>query len=118
MDITHVPTVNSPLMLFALIILVCNAVFAVCATKFRNEEMFIYTIHMFLGIVFFVGSIILWSPGDLYNPVEVKELKLLRQPWVPTIATFLGVLIYMAYHVWFKREPQKQESTKPEDQKK
>ncbi len=100
MNPNMISVVSSPLTLFALVVLVCNAVIAVCATKFKNEEIFKYTIHMFLGIIFFIGSIVLWSPGYLYNPVEIKDLDLPRNPWVPTIATFLGVLIYMAYHGW------------------
>ena len=100
MDPNMVSAVNSPLTLFALVILVCNTVFAVCATRLKNEDMFKYTIHMFLGIVFFFGGIVLWSPGHLYPPAQTGGLDLPRNPWVPTIMVFLGVPIYMAYQGW------------------
>ena len=100
MDTNVLSCATSPLVLFAMAILVCNAVFAVCAAKLKDPESFKYSIHMFLGLIFFFGSIVLWSPGYLYHPAEVKGLDLPQNPWIPTCTTFVGILIYMAYHGW------------------
>lgn len=96
-----IAVVSSPLSLFTLIILVCNAVFAICATKLRDKDSFKYCIHMFLAIVFFFGTIVLWSPAYLYPPSEVKQFNLQPNPLAPTVCAFAGVIIYM-YYQWRK----------------
>ena len=55
---------------------------------------------MFLAIVFFFGTIVLWCPGYLYPPDKVKNYDLPSNPWVPTITAFVGALIYTGYHGW------------------
>ena len=103
---------GSPLKLFALIVLICNAVFAVAAALSSNEDAFIYTIHMFLAIVASFVLIALWSPKSFYGPKELLELKKLEaelgdervfpqsQPLVPTLVLIAGVAGYAAYHIY------------------
>ena len=98
MDSDIITAVDSPIGIFVISFLVCNAVFAVCAAKFNDQTSLKYCMHMFLGVLFFFGSILLWSPAHLYHPSELKGLNIPSRPWIPTIATFAGVLIYMAYY--------------------
>jgi hypothetical protein len=68
-----------------------------------NENFFNYSIHMFLGLVGFFATIALWSPRALYHPNELRGLeekdKPADRPLVPTVAAFLGVVLYMAYQL-------------------
>ena len=95
---------STPIGFFVTAILVCNAVFTVCATALKNNEMFKYSIHMFLGIVFFFGIILLWSPGSLYPPEYVDKFKLVHKPWVPTVSVIFGSLVYGLYQAWKIRQ--------------
>jgi hypothetical protein len=92
--------VNSPLTLFALAILICNMVFTVCATRLNDTVLFKYCIHMFLGIVLFVGSIVLWCPRCLYDATRAWTSDVPYNPWAPTFISLVGFVIYVAYHGW------------------
>lgn len=47
-------SLRSPMSVFGLSMLICNAVFSTSAAIMNNLEVFIYLIHSFLAIVFFV----------------------------------------------------------------
>jgi hypothetical protein len=63
----------------------------------KDRDLFIACMHMFLGIVFFFGSIVIWTPACLYHPNDVQGNKLPYRPWVPTVTFFLGLMIYILY---------------------
>jgi len=100
MDASALNYVTSPLTLFGLVILVCNAIFAACATVLKEPEIFKYTLHMFIAIVFLIGGIVLWAPAYLYHPREVNGLDLPYNPWVPTTVMLIGFMVYAIYHAW------------------
>lgn len=66
--------IRSPLNVFALTVLVCNAVFALAAAKLNSLTAFTYSMHLFLGIVGAFTLIALWSPRTLYHPEDIKLL--------------------------------------------
>jgi hypothetical protein len=103
---------GSPLKLFALIVLVCNAVFGVAAASMGDLKAFTYSIHMFLAVVASFVLIALWSPRSLYHPKEILELKALEKgskddetmlppdrPWVATGILVAGVIFYALYQL-------------------
>jgi uncharacterized membrane protein YozB (DUF420 family) len=98
MDANVTTKVRSPLAFFAMTVLTCNTVFGICASVMKDPDLFIYCMHMFLAIVFFLGSLIIWTPLCLYHPKESSENKLPYHPWVPTVTFFLGLIIYLIYH--------------------
>ena len=102
MEANALEYVTSPLTLFGLVILVCNAIFAACATVLKEPEIFKYTLHMFLAIVLMIGCIVLWTPAYLYHPRELDGLEqtLPYAPWVPTLMIVFGGLVYLLYHAW------------------
>lgn len=100
MDASVITSASTPMGFFILAVLVCNAVFGVCATALKSEKVFLYLIHMFMGVIFFFGCILLWSPGSLYHPAEVQAFTMAYRPWVPTIASFIAVIIYALYQAW------------------
>lgn len=102
-----IPLISSPMSLFALIILVCNVIFAICATVLKDKELFKYCIHMFLAVVFFFGTIVLWSPACLYHPSEVEKFKIEQNSWIPTLANIICVMIYMGYQVFMANQSKK-----------
>jgi len=69
-----IKAIRSPLNVFALTVLVCNAVFALAAANLNSVEAFTYSMHLFLGIVGAFTLIALWSPGTLYHPDDIKAL--------------------------------------------
>ena len=100
MDASALNYVTSPLTLFGLVILVCNAIFAACATVLKEPEIFKYTLHMFIAIVFLIGGIVLWAPTYLYHPREVAGIDIPSYPWVPTLMMIVGFMVYVIYHAW------------------
>jgi hypothetical protein len=98
---------KSPIRLFGLLALVCNSVFGICATFFDDPTLFVYSIHMFLGIVGSLFLMALWCPASLYHPKELidipAEKRLPHRPWVPTIGGFVALVLYMLYRVIMMR---------------
>jgi hypothetical protein len=105
---------NSPLKLFALIVLVCNSVFGIAAAWSFNEQVFIYTLHTFLAVVASFALIALWSPRSFYSPAELIALAKLdahygpgnsvlpqAKPIVPTVFASLFILVYAVYQALY-----------------
>jgi hypothetical protein len=103
---------GSPLKLFALIVLVCNAVFGVSSAFMEGTQAFVFSLHTFLAVVAAFILLALWSPRSFYNPKELLEMRKLEQelgvsesifpesrPLVPTIILVVGVLLYGLKHV-------------------
>lgn len=101
--------INSPIAMFALALVVCNAVFGVCAANLKDPDSFKYCIHMFLAIISMFTLIVLWAPGLLYNPpltiVEVNSVDK-GNPVVPTVVGLGCLLLYM----WYQMRNQKNTS--------
>jgi hypothetical protein len=108
---TILAATGSPLKVFALTVLVCNAFFGLAAAWMADIDAFTYAIHMFLAIVAAFVLTALWSPRSLYHPKELLEIRHLQQPgddqdifpesrpWVPTLAIGAGILVYAAYQL-------------------
>ena len=98
-----VSVVRSPLNFFALVVLVSATVFSIAAASMEDPLSFKYCIHMFLGIIGFLGAIALWSPKSLYHPAELRDIdpdKLPEhRPMVPTVTAVAMILVYMAYQL-------------------
>lgn len=101
-----IEAVRSPIAFMALAILVCNAVFAVCALRVKEDkqmEAFKYAIHMFLAVVSIFALIAVWCPASLYHPkdfVDIEAYKELQQaPLIPTIIAVTGLILYMVYQI-------------------
>ena len=97
-----ISAIRSPLSLFGLIVLVCNAVFAISAAAMNNLEAFKYAIHMFLAIVAAFVMIALWHPRSLYHPRELEGLRDditgVRLPKIIiTAVLLLALFVYMGY---------------------
>ena len=97
-----ISAIRSPLSLFGLIVLVCNAVFAISAAAMNNLEAFKYAIHMFLAIVAAFVMIALWHPRSLYHPRELEGLRGditgVRLPKIIiTAVLLLALFVYMGY---------------------
>ena len=68
-------SLKSPLSVFGLAMLVCNAVFSMAAAFMNNINAFIYSIHTFLAIVFAFIAVAIWSPRSLYHPAELAGIE-------------------------------------------
>jgi hypothetical protein len=101
---------NSPLKLFSLVVMVCNASFGLAATFSGNPENFIYALHAFLAVVGAFSMIALWSPRSFYSPSELLVLRELASqmpedqsilprsnPYVPTASALVVIVIYAFY---------------------
>jgi hypothetical protein len=81
-DIEHknypaiIGSLKSPLSVFGLAMLICNAVFSISAAFINDNalEAFVYSIHTFLAIVFAFVIIAIWSPRSLYHPSELAGI--------------------------------------------
>ncbi|SIS60218.1 hypothetical protein [Neptunomonas antarctica] len=69
-----ISSLRSPLSMFGLAMLICNAVFSLSAGLMGELDAFIYAIHTFLSIVFAFIMIAIWSPRSLYHPSELEGL--------------------------------------------
>ena len=99
-----IQAVRSPIGFMTLAILVCNAVFGLCALgidKPEEMEAFKYAIHMFIAVVSIFALIAMWCPASLYHPKDLKEIEkykaLPQKPWIPTIIGMAGLILYMIY---------------------
>ena len=68
-------SLKSPLSVFGLAMLICNAVFSISAAFMDDIDAFVYSIHTFLAIVFAFIIIAIWSPRSLYHPAELAGLE-------------------------------------------
>jgi hypothetical protein len=68
-------SLKSPLSVFGLAMLVCNAVFSMAAAFMKDLDAFIYSVHTFLAIVFAFIAIAIWSPRSLYHPAELAGVE-------------------------------------------
>lgn len=100
-----IKSVRSPISFMALSMLICNAVFAASAIGINDNikmEAFKFAIHMFLAIVSIFALIAVWCPASLYHPQDLKEIDMEKLPpqrrWVPTLAAFFGMVIYILYY--------------------
>lgn len=100
-----ISSLRSPLSMFGLAMLICNAVFSLSAGLMGDLNAFIYAIHTFLGIVFAFIMIAIWSPRSLYHPSELKgnsseipEIKNSRL--IITIVLLIVIFSYAAYQMY------------------
>ncbi|MFT5721139.1 MAG: hypothetical protein ACI9W6_001452 [Motiliproteus sp.] len=69
-----ISSLRSPLSMFGLAMLICNAVFSLSAGLIGSLDAFVYAIHTFLAIVFSFIMIALWSPRSLYHPSDLEGI--------------------------------------------
>jgi len=94
--------VDSPVTLFALAVLVSDAVFAIIGTYYHNEEIMIFSMHMFLAILAAFVLVSVWKPMVLYHPRYWHQSKELQNTdkmgsWVITVVLIISMLVYMSY---------------------
>ena len=70
-----ISSLRSPMSMFGLAMLICNAIFSTSAVIMKNLNAFNYSIHTFLAIVFLFVIIAIWSPRTLYHPADLKGLE-------------------------------------------
>jgi len=98
-------SLKSPLSVFGLAMLVCNAVFSLAAAFMDELDAFIYAIHTFLAIVFAFIAIAVWSPRSLYHPAELAGLEAQvpdsrSSKIIITIAILLSGFAYAGYQAY------------------
>lgn len=100
-----ISSLRSPMSLFGLAMLICNAVFSTSAAIMNNLEAFIYSIHAFLAIVFLFVIIAIWSPRTLYHPAELKDLEnelpeSKHSRLIITLVVLFSGIVYSAYQIY------------------
>ena len=94
--------VDSPVTLFALAVLVSDAVFALAGAWCQNEKIMIFSMHMFLAILAAFVLVSVWQPVVLYHPrywhmCKKKE----KSDWIGscviTIVLASSLVAYMSY---------------------
>ncbi len=100
-----ISSLRSPLSMFGLAMLMCNAVFSLSAGLMNNLEAFIYAIHTFLGIVFAFIMIAIWSPRSLYHPSELKGIdkeipEIKNSRLIITTVLLIVMFSYAAYQIY------------------
>jgi hypothetical protein len=98
-------SLKSPLSVFGLAMLICNAVFSMSAAFMESLEAFIYSIHTFLAIVFSFVIIAIWSPRSLYHPAELagmeKELPEIKNSrLIITVILMVAAFSYAGYQLY------------------
>lgn len=101
---------GSPLKLFALTILVCNAVFGIAGSTMNDLKAFMYSLHVFVAVISAFVLIALWSPRSFYHPNELAELRQtdedgqdtsdifpIERPAVATAIWCGGLVLYAVY---------------------
>ncbi|WP_394170710.1 hypothetical protein [Saccharospirillum alexandrii] len=102
---TIISSLRSPMSVFGLSMLICNAVFSTSAAIMNNLEAFIYSIHTFLAIVFLFVIIAIWSPRTLYHPADLKGLDkdlpdINHSRLIITLVLLLAGFSYTAYQLY------------------
>jgi hypothetical protein len=100
-----ISSLRSPMSMFGLAMLICNAVLSTSAVIMTNLEAFIYSIHAFLAIVFLFVIIAIWSPRTLYHPSDLKGLEkeipeIKHARLIITLVFLLAAFTYAAYQVY------------------
>jgi hypothetical protein len=100
-----ISSLRSPMSMFGLAMLICNAVLSTSAVIMKNLEAFIYSIHAFLAIVFLFVIIAIWSPRTLYHPSDLKGLEkeipeIKHARLIITLVFLLAAFTYAAYQVY------------------
>lgn len=100
-----ISSLRSPLSIFGLAMLICNAVFSMSAAFMNSLEAFIYSIHTFLAIVFSFVIIAIWSPRSLYHPSELagvdKELPDIKSSrLIITAVLMVAAFSYAGYQLY------------------
>ena len=99
-----ISSLRSPLSVFGLAMLICNAVFSLSAALMGNLQAFIYAIPTFMGIVFAFIFIAIWCPRSLYHPSELKGIdkelpEIKHSQLIVTIVLIIGFLSYAGYQM-------------------
>jgi hypothetical protein len=99
-----ISSLRSPLSMFGLAMLICNAIFSLSAALLGEMEAFIYAIHTFLGIVFAFVMIAIWCPKSLYHPSELKDIEnelpeIKNSRFIITIVLLVGLFSYAGYQI-------------------
>jgi FtsH-binding integral membrane protein len=97
-----ISSLRSPMSMFGLAMLICNAIFSTSAVIMKNLNAFNYSIHTFLAIVFLFVIIAIWSPRTLYHPADLKGLEkevpeIKHSRVIITLIMFLAVSAYAIY---------------------
>lgn len=103
---------GSPLKLFALTILVCNAVFGIAGASMKSDLAFTYSLHVFVAVISAFVLIALWSPRSFYHPNELAEMRRndadgpdtsdifpVERPAVATAIWCAGLVLYAFYQL-------------------
>lgn len=99
-----IQSLKSPMSVFGLAMLLCNAVFAISAAFMEDINAFTYAIHTFLAIVFAFVGIAVWSPRSLYHPAELQGIeKDLNEPkhskYILTFVILIAGFGYAGYQI-------------------
>jgi hypothetical protein len=99
-----ISSLRSPMSMFGLAMLICNAVFSTSAAIMGDIEAFKYSIHAFLAIVFLFVIIAIWSPRTLYHPSDLKGLdkevpEIKNSRLIITLILLLAAFSYVAYQL-------------------
>lgn len=95
-----IDSVRSPIKFFTLVMLVCHAIFAICATILEAPMLVVYCMHMFVAMVSFMFIATLWCPSALYHPSELSSEQnnnVKNSPMIPTIFGMVGLVLYLIY---------------------
>jgi hypothetical protein len=97
-----ISSLRSPMSMFGLAMLICNAIFSTSAVIMQDLNAFNYSIHTFLAIVFLFVIIAIWSPRTLYHPADLKGLEkevpeIKHSRLVITLTMLLAASAYAVY---------------------
>jgi hypothetical protein len=100
-----ISSLKSPLSVFGLAMLICNAVFSMSSAFMNSLEAFVYSIHTFLAIVFSFVIIAIWSPRSLYHPSELKGMdkelpEIKHSRLIITTVLMLSAFVYAGYQLY------------------
>ena len=107
-DSTDVPkilgAVKSPLGFLTFSAIICEMVFGIVGALKGNDEIIVFSMHMFLAIVGALILVAIWCPRSLYHPNEIKDIDIDRGDdntgkWVVTISLGLAAIAYMVFTI-------------------